>query len=102
MILRHSDFEFEQVMAFEFSPLSYFQYNLRSVSAIFSYFTVSKLSDATAMWFNCKYSASVILVENPLAGDLLVKTLIRVIEEEGTMASAEIALVCTSKVRVGC
>ena len=30
------------------------------------------------------------------------KTLIRVIWEEGTMASAEIALVCGVKVRVGC
>ena len=39
VILRHSDFEFEQVIAFEFSLLSYFQYNLRSISAIFSYFT---------------------------------------------------------------
>ena len=39
VILRHSDFEFEQAIAFEFSPLSYFQYNLRSISTIFSYFT---------------------------------------------------------------
>ena len=40
VILRHSDFEFEQVIVFEFSLLSYFQYNLRSISAIFSYFTL--------------------------------------------------------------
>ena len=39
VILCHSDFEFEQVIAFEFSPLSYFQYNLRSISAMLSYFT---------------------------------------------------------------
>ena len=41
VILRHSDFEFEQFIAFEFSPLSYFQYNLKSISAIFSYFTIA-------------------------------------------------------------
>ena len=49
-----------------------------------------------------KLSASVILVENPLSGDLVVRLRSRVIWEEGTMASVEIALVCGLKVRVGC
>ena len=42
------------------------------------------------------------LVENPLSGDRVCQTLIRIIGEEGTMASAEIALVCGLKIWVGC
>ena len=55
VILRHSDFEFEQVIAFEFSPLSYFQYDLRSISAIISYFTPQTFSTIPNSPYSRKY-----------------------------------------------
>ena len=49
-----------------------------------------------------KWSASVIVVDNPLSWWPCCQTLIRAIWEEGTMPSTDIALVCGLKVRVGC